>query len=423
MRRTPSCRRPACRTAAAKTVLSDRGRGRRDRDHPSDILSSEIFLSEIAHPKISIQIKKCLKQCVPNSFQCSCEDILIPIVDDQRLPTDCLYFILEEDFRFWPPGKDPDGADDYDEAYCKLRMDRLTSPPPSRDPPASSRDHPPTRRSAQSGSSNDDPAAAAASGTKFHEVLPRGTITAKHASADDMNCGFSQDVADMVRMATMCHREGCGDLIWASWVPVKRKTTRIGHGSAMILMTRNGFRSISWGHHWGQLKRGHIDLMLQDWLRLDGVAERAKACYLYPPIGSYTEHASECDPKNFGGDKTRASGFDSGENPCHGTRVASDPKQRAKYIYKWRGNDWGKRECTPFPSDELLHTGKKYWWLTAVKPTSLADAKDEKGKGKKKGCNPGNTQRQKRLVRMWRQAQERREWVDDSDEARSVCIM
>ena len=86
------------------------------------------------------------------------------------------------------------------------------------------------------------------------------------------------------------------------------------------------------------LKRGHIDLKLQEWLMTGDEAERARACYVYPPIGSYTEHASECDPSQFGGDKTRPSGFCSGENPCHGTRRATDPKGREKCLYQWRAH-------------------------------------------------------------------------------------
>ena len=32
--------------------------------------------------------------------------------------------MIEEDFRFWPPGEDPDRADDYESAYNDLRITR-----------------------------------------------------------------------------------------------------------------------------------------------------------------------------------------------------------------------------------------------------------------------------------------------------------
>ena len=36
------------------------------------------------------------------------------------MPWDTLFWIIEEDFRFWPPGEDPDMADDYEKAVKGL---------------------------------------------------------------------------------------------------------------------------------------------------------------------------------------------------------------------------------------------------------------------------------------------------------------
>ena len=222
----------------------------------------------------------------------------------------------------------------------------------------------------------------------------------------------------------MCSRWSMGDLIWMSWCPVKNKTTRIGHGSQAILMTAAGFASIQRALHEIQIYRGHIDLKLQEWLRAEGEAERAHACCLYPPIGSYTEHASECDPVNFGGDKTRKSGFDSGENPCHGCRRSGDPKGREKYVYQWRGQDWAKRECWKFESDSDLHDGKKYWWKTFVEPTAFGDHLDGSGDGVGQPKDyAGMTERQKRNFGSWRKANSKRCFLDDIDEAHCVCML
>ena len=48
----------------------------------------------------------------------------MPFVLDQRLPEDILFWIMEEDFRFWPSKKDPDRADEYEEEYTILRAAR-----------------------------------------------------------------------------------------------------------------------------------------------------------------------------------------------------------------------------------------------------------------------------------------------------------
>ena len=256
-----------------------------------------------------------------SQLQCSCfcQDILVPFILDSRMPDDTLYWICEEDFRFWPPGKDPDYADTYerdvDDLIEKREMEGGSvgsSLPPSQG-----------RQKGAAGQKRVE--------TEFHTAHTQGC---SDETVED--CGFCRDVIDVVRIATMCHRHHMGNIIWLSWCPNKGKPSRIGHGSQCILMTRAGMLAVNEAKEKGELKRGHIDLELQAWLLKNRNAEEARASYIYPPIGSYTEHPSECDPAQFGGDKTRPSGFNSGENPCHGTREWSDPKQRAKAILQWR---------------------------------------------------------------------------------------
>ena len=363
----------------------------------------------------------------------SCEDILVPFVTDKRMPADCLYWILEEDFRFWPPGKDPDGADTGHDDYRTLLMNRVSQPDGNEDPGSSL---PPTDAAAKrsslppsykagtwwspppSGQAASSSAAASSSQapkTLFHCQLARG-----NTDESLPNCGFAEDVADMVRIATMCSRYDMGDLIWMSWVPQRAKPTRIGHGSQAILMTAAGFESVRRAHEEKKLERGHIDLKLQKWLLMPGEAARAHACYLYPPIGSYTEHASECDPKQFGGAKTRPSGFDSGENPCHGCRCSGDPKGRWKWIYAWRGPDWTKRETWEFPKDEDLHNGKTYWWKTFI---GAHPDRRAQGTWQPKHDDAALTERQKRSRRAWKKANSKRCFVDYYDQAHCVCML
>ena len=53
-----------------------------------------------------------------------CKDTIVPLGLDNRLPEDTLFMIFEEDFRFFPEGQDPDGADDYSERVMQLIMER-----------------------------------------------------------------------------------------------------------------------------------------------------------------------------------------------------------------------------------------------------------------------------------------------------------
>ena len=74
-----------------------------------------------------------------------CKDVVTPLCLDKRLPKDTLFMVLEEDFRFFPEGQDPDGCDDYEKRVLKM-IDRgfaaqqgSESPPPQKIGPSPSR--------------------------------------------------------------------------------------------------------------------------------------------------------------------------------------------------------------------------------------------------------------------------------------------
>ena len=364
----------------------------------------------------------------------------MPFVMDKRLPEDTLFWIIEEDFRFWPPYKDPDEADDYEVEYLQLLLERSSPPPTQAASPDEGTSLPPSQRGRR-------PKGQERLSTEYHTALPRG-----QSSEDRPNHGFTRDVCDMMRIATMCHRAGMGDLIWVTYCPSKAKPSRIGHGSACILVTKHGMQAVhKAATETGKLARGHIDLELQRWLRSSGEAKAARACYLYPPIGSYTEHASGCDPTNFGGDKTRPSGFESGENPCHGTREEGDPMSRTKYMIQWQFN-W-ERKWTRFAQEHILHS-EQFEWKSFEEPTAfddpnLADESQEPtalddewqhwydsnwgsshwygsnwgNKSGRRSDNPGWTLRQKRAWRSFQQRMSKRRWVTTEEEALCVSVV
>ena len=333
----------------------------------------------------------------------------MPFVLDQRLPEDTLFWIMEEDFRFWPPQKDPDRADDYEEEYTILRAARSShessgsSLPPSLGASTSYSGSrlPPWNETSKS-------KAQERLSTQYHVALPKGD-----SREEDENQGFSQDVVDLMRIATMCHREGWGNLIWVTWVPKKKRRSFIGHGSGCILMTKAGMECVKGAMERKVLRRGHIDLELQSWLYTNDEAQLAHACWLYPPIGSYTEHESGCDPKNFGEGKTRPSGFFSGEKPCHGCRVEGDLYWRTKMLYQWKGGGGGGRVEKLFPSDSVLHDAA-FDWKSYEEPTAFDDGREQPEKAVM-------TQREKRALRSFQKRMSMRNWVGTIEEA--VCVV
>ena len=217
---------------------------------------------------------------------------------------------------------------------------------------------------------------------------------------------FSQDVVDMMRIATWCDREGAGDFIWVNSVPKRL------HGSACILLTQDGMECIRGALESKVLRSGHSDLNLQEWLYTGNEAQRARACYLHPPIGSTLGHESHCDAMEFGEKKTRPAGFIWYEKPCWGCRVKDDPQRRTKWMYQWKSGE-GDPLCKRFPDDHFLHR-PRFDWKSYEEPTAFADDWLLRS-------NPGKTEQEKRAYRSFEKRISKRNWVATIDEA--VCVV
>ena len=48
------------------------------------------------------------------------KEVICDFIMDARFPADTLFIVLEEDYRFWPVGEDPQGCDDYQERLQKI---------------------------------------------------------------------------------------------------------------------------------------------------------------------------------------------------------------------------------------------------------------------------------------------------------------
>ena len=98
----------------------------------------------------------------------------------------------------------------------------------------------------------------------------------------------------------MCHRVGKSDTVWFAWNAAKTdKPSWVFNGSHGLMITKTRAQAIATAMVQRKVQRGHIDMRLLDWLRSEGEATAAKACYLYPAAGSYYAHPSGCGPHNF----------------------------------------------------------------------------------------------------------------------------
>ena len=138
----------------------------------------------------------------------------------------------------------------------------------------------------------------------------------------------SEEVKDLVKICTMAHRQWKGNLVWLSWEGSSSKGCRCQpqHGATLIGVSVEGAKRLQAAVVSEQIKKGHFDLTLLQWLRdpeaMGGVqgADWLGASFVWPGVGSYVEHQSGCDPgigvresswkKSWVQPGTRASGGD-----------------------------------------------------------------------------------------------------------------
>ena len=149
-----------------------------------------------------------------------------------------------------------------------------------------------------------------------------------------------------MRISIAAHREDAGDIIWGCWQPGLAGTTigdvrRINSGAMLIMMNPRGADTIAKqiaqdaSDPKGPMQPWHFDLALKSFLEKPKNNRAGKACYVFPPIGNYTQHVSGCDPK-FSKGAGRPNCW-SESWACPGTTVDEDPQKRPKRLLAWNG--------------------------------------------------------------------------------------
>ena len=101
------------------------------------------------------------------------------------------------------------------------------------------------------------------------------------------------ELQDLVRVATVAHRKGKGDVIWYSWVGSRKKKTVPSHGSTLLGVSKDGafklLKAIK-----KEKKPRHFDIWLRD--ACVNQTGSLQASYVLPSTGNFDEHISGCDP-------------------------------------------------------------------------------------------------------------------------------
>ena len=197
-------------------------------------------------------------------------------------------------------------------------------------------------------------------------------------------------------MSILAHRLGRGNIVWACWQPGLAGVEigdrmRVNSGAMFIMMTPAGAKIIMRQIHddenskKGPMRPWHYDLALKGFLCDPQINEYARACYIFPPVGNYTQHTSGCDP-NFSTGSGRPNCW--GEDwCCPGTTVQEDPQRRPKIFMTWDG-DHGHRELGSAVVDEEVagHLEWHSWWAGAGPAPTYRPDEERRPVKKKNRC-------------------------------------
>ena len=282
---------------------------------------------------------------------------------DDRWPEDTLFMLLEEDFRFWP------STHEDLEPYL-VRGERVYSGgprcpegEPTATHPLAQQKYPKDRRHKGKGKGLTPGVA-----TSYHRSQVKGSCGPEHGP----DWGLQREVADLLRMACAAHRQGRGDIMWCTYCCQNKSQYTLTNGTMMMMLSKAGASAILQAlHEPTAVTCGHIDLMLKEWLKKRAhtrLQEEIGFSIFWPPVGHFSAHASDCDPKKFGSKGIIREAQWGQKWTCMGTRVSDDilHAERANRLReKWTCQftpKGGSGNWMPFPKDEDLHETDIYVW-------------------------------------------------------------
>ena len=146
----------------------------------------------------------------------------------------------------------------------------------------------------------------------------------------------TQALSDIVKICTAAHRVGKGNFLWLCWQPCnagqrpdKGRAQKIKSGLMAAALTRQAAETLLAACRGSTLRAGHFDVALRDWMEHQPEAATLGCSYLWPPLGSYTTHASACDPTYR---ETGRPGCWGETWCCQGTRRSQDAQRRDKWL-------------------------------------------------------------------------------------------
>ena len=164
----------------------------------------------------------------------------------------------------------------------------------------------------------------------------------------------------MVKLVTAAARHNVGELFWLGYNPKFNKKhnaqTRIQFGSQLVAVSQQGANRILQYMNSGDATPGHIDRWLIKYC--ENFSLSAGRCgYVYPPIGCFGQHVSECCPT----EGTRVTWWKEAYT-AEGTRPKHDKKgERPKEIYGFCKDGKGHANLQTTVHDEHFDGDTLLW--------------------------------------------------------------
>ena len=137
-------------------------------------------------------------------------------------------------------------------------------------------------------------------------------------------------VGDLVSIITKATRANHGDLVWMTWQPgqgeVPKGSTKIKSGAMLIALSVRGAKTLAEAMDKKIIKREHFDVALLRFLKDES---KDFGCYVYPPLGNYSQHVSGCEETYS---VTARPSCWTTRWVCPGTRRKDDPSKRDKWL-------------------------------------------------------------------------------------------
>ena len=323
---------------------------------------------------------------------------------DSRHPEDSLFFVAEQDYRFYPEdciASWYEIIEDEEQPWLDENLEESAQEPGG---------HQPSPSPAEEEDPSPSPEAPEVTGSKIKRRRYHGWTAAQRTTRRAGEVRVSPELREMVQICNRAAMIGRGHLVWFGWCPAGKRKSVPSYASHLLAITKFGAQKMLESMENGILKKGHWDKVLRAWL-VERNFQNPKVLggsFVWPTVGFFQTHLSGCEP----GIGARVAQWD--QTYIQAGVAPQKPGDKDRWLACWPANEKGGAEwlekitfytrrnvwITQCPPDRWWSTDNDWrrllwnrWWINReggwVGPEWAAG---QKGKGKGKNKNEDEQQ-------------------------------